>query len=731
MALTPRAARALATAAEQSDARDGKRVLVVGGGPIGQAMGFLLEHVYQVPTRIVERQAQPTTHPRAHFLNLRTMEVLKTTMPDFHDQLLQQAAHSNQWRHYVYCTSVGKARELARIDQFGPCVPRDPTGQSDKQALRQALAALSPTQFVHFPQNRFEQLQVAFLEKHNIHIDRRVELVDLQLPASGDERVRVTLRNMYERPLPCAHCSVFDIHYVRSDRDTNAIEHATYDYVVAGDGAHSLVRDRCGIPLVGAANLQSIINVHFMSQQLSEAAQENPAMLYFIFNEDVIAVLIAHDFQRGEWVLQIPFFPPQESIEADFSPEKCKQLIQQILPHATGSAKPRDDMQILSVGQWQMSARVAKHYDAQQRVFLVGDAAHQLPPAGGMGMNTGLQDVHNLAWKLALAVQQEREPTGQPSPLADRNALLGSYERERQPIGKLNTQLSLRNFARTMKVPSALNVSYYNAQLMSKVINAPPCSLLPLNLQRDFMKNLMKVGRVPLGWLSQDHTHPLGSRLKERVRRIVERGESLGMLFYNFDIGFSYRSHEWGARARELMEDKALDMSALFETDLDEAAKNNKDVFVPGFAVGQRFPHVMLEDATTGEQLSTLDLPMDVMRRRHDDGKVMFVLLVDGLQSAAAVLENSSINHFHEHVALVIANEGVNELDRPDFNEYFEAVSRVNVSAEGKKRWQRFGDAYNAALIRPDGHVACLWPIGTQVSSASLSRALQEATRLD
>lgn len=65
-------------------------------------------------------------------------------------------------------------------------------------------------------------------------------------------------------------------------RDTNTLEEASYDYVVGADGAHSLVRQLCGIDMVGTRNLQSIANVHFTSKALSEAARENPAMLYFV-----------------------------------------------------------------------------------------------------------------------------------------------------------------------------------------------------------------------------------------------------------------------------------------------------------------------------------------------------------------------------------------------------------------------------------------------------------------
>lgn len=70
------------------------RVLVVGGGPVGLATAFMLEKLYNVPTRVVERQRSPTSHPQAHFINLRTMEVLYATMPEFHDRLLAQAAPS-------------------------------------------------------------------------------------------------------------------------------------------------------------------------------------------------------------------------------------------------------------------------------------------------------------------------------------------------------------------------------------------------------------------------------------------------------------------------------------------------------------------------------------------------------------------------------------------------------------------------------------------------------------
>jgi 2,4-dichlorophenol 6-monooxygenase len=95
-----------------------------------------------------------------------------------------------------------------------------------------------------------------------------------------------------------------------------------------------------------------------------------------------------------------------------------------------------------------MTAQIAERYRAG-RVFLAGDAAHRFPPSGGLGMNTGIQDVHNLAWKLRLVCEG-----------AAGDALLDTYETERRPVARENADHSMQNALRMIEVFEALGVPF-------------------------------------------------------------------------------------------------------------------------------------------------------------------------------------------------------------------------------------------------------------------------------
>ncbi|OQR91812.1 polyketide hydroxylase [Achlya hypogyna] len=618
------------------------RVLVAGGGPVGLTLGLLLEHVYKVPVDIVDRQLAPTHHPQAHFMNLRSMEILKTHLPTLHDRILEVAAPPSQWRDYVYCSRV-MGHELARVDQFGPGIRKAPS-PGFRNELLESLHLLSPTQPVHFPQNKFEHLLSDYAAEAGLSFARGVEVVRVDTTSTASS-VRVALRNI----------------------QTGAIEDREYDHVVGCDGAHSRVRQAVGIPMQGSARLQSLVNVHFTSHKLSAYARTCPAMLYFVFNPAVIGVLIAHDLPNGEWVFQIPCFPadPKQPL-AEFSKAQCDSLIRAA---AASSGAAALDVDIHSVGYWEMQAQVAAKYDAAaNRVFLAGDAAHRFPPAGGFGMNTGIQDAHNLAWRLA------RHVHGAPTNLA-------AYSAERQPVAEATTQLSLKNFQRTLRVPGALHVSYASAQQLEAATQSSAFQWLPTSMRQSIVSSALKIGSAHLRSL-EDAASSVGQHLRRRVSEIVLRRQAIGMLFYKWDIGYAY-----GQPFPE-SPDVALDRSH------EVATAECPDGFTPTIQVGGRLPHKWLWWSTTKTLVSTLDVPQLVLSATPEFTLIVLDDRWTGAVTAPTVVLGSA------------------------------AATSENVwAATYRDANDTLGDGIAALLVRPDGHIAQVWRDIGDVTQAAIDAA--------
>src|SRR5262249_749306 len=197
-------------------------------------------------------------------------------------------------------------------------------------------------------------------------------------------------------------------------------------YLIAADGASSRNREMLAIKMLGPGELNHNMNIHFRAE-LAEWVCDRPAVGYISARGNG-TLLWAHGTDR--WLILRSFQPEIGEKPEDFTPERCLTLAR----HAVGI--PGLPVELVNIAFWTRTAQVAERF-RDGRGFLTGDAAHRFPPTGGFGANTGIQDAHNLSWKLAGALQGW---AGQ--------ALLDTYSEERRPIAQANTDFSMKNGAR-------------------------------------------------------------------------------------------------------------------------------------------------------------------------------------------------------------------------------------------------------------------------------------------
>ncbi|QDY06406.1 FAD-dependent oxidoreductase [Micromonospora sp. HM134] len=184
----------------------------------------------------------------------------------------------------------------------------------------------------------------------------------------------------------------------------------TGDYVIGADGIRSKVRELLGIGVTGPG---AISKSHMLNVLFRADLPVPPLSMTFLRNERASGILYRVD-EHGRWIFHIPNGDPKTPAE---------QIRQQIRD-ATGV--PDIEPEIISQLPWSSTAHVADVF-RQGRYFLVGDAAHAVPPVGGFGLNMGIADGHNLAWKMA----------------AGGDALLDTYEAERRPVALFSMRQSV------------------------------------------------------------------------------------------------------------------------------------------------------------------------------------------------------------------------------------------------------------------------------------------------
>ncbi len=358
-------------------------VLIVGGSLVGLSAAMFLR-LRDVPVVLVERHRGGSLHPRAIGFTARTLE------------LFRAAGIGSQIPEVPANTRLLRAKVESLAGQHCEATEWTPKANAPKEAPP-APVEYSPHIGASIAQDRLEPLLRARAVELGADLRLGTELVGFEQDETG-----VT-----------AHLRERDGHDGHDGRDYAV----RADYLIAADGNASPIREQCGIARRGTGRLNTIRSVLFRAP-LEEYLQEDIAQ-FEIEQADFKAFLASYG--DGRWALMFA-----DDVERD------EAALQAAVTRAIG----RSDVafEIITTGRWELSALIAEEFGCG-RIFLAGDSAHTLPPTrGGFGANTGIQDAHNLAWKLAAVLRGDSTPT-----------LLDTYSAEREPVA---WQRLLQTFAR-------------------------------------------------------------------------------------------------------------------------------------------------------------------------------------------------------------------------------------------------------------------------------------------
>lgn len=505
-------------------------ILIVGGGPSGLLLSRLLDS-HGTPCTVLEASPSLTTHPQAHFLNTRTMEILRHSLPHVHRNVRKEMPPVDQWKSFRFGYSMDNTmaevihpvdRPLqSNVDANGKLVENIGEGMEQNPAETTLLSACTVG---HLAQHTFCRL-----------------LYEAEAPLA-------TVK--YNMPVVRVHSGVDGLHRVQTGDGTTYVA----PVVVAADGAHSTLRKLWNIAMDGQEAIQHLVNVHIKAS--SNAVP--PAMLYSIWNPKLVGMMVCHS--RGEYVLQIPYFFPYQTMERNFTPAKVRTMVE------AAFGGDSQNLSIESIRPWTMSSLIARRYVTDKGGVLVGDAAHVFPPAGGFGMNTGLQDVHNLAWRLSW---WHTNPSSQKL-----SSTLSKYEMERRPVAQRNAALSMRNYRRILNLTKAC---YLNDQHPAALIQLlDHMSFVPLATRQAMFQSLLETAMWPLSALeTPSNIH--AQHVTNNVRHLLRQGGGLPLLFPKFELGFGYGDND--ARCGANSEDWTQDSMG----------------YTPEVKVGHLLPHVELE----------------------------------------------------------------------------------------------------------------------------------------
>jgi len=349
------------------------QVLVVGGGPVGMTLANALAF-YGVRSVLVEKNPGTTTHPKMDITNARSMEIFRKT--GLADALRAVAIPDENPFDVAWITKLN-GHELHRFRYPSAAesliqIRRKNDGTQPSEApMRVSQVLIEPVLKTAIEQNPLIEVMFGWAFES---FTRCEEGVTAQVVDGSGKRMNISA-----------------------------------EYLVGCDGGGSLVRKQLGISLSGKAQVSRRYITHFRSDARQLLQRWGKAWHY----QSNLGTLVAQN-DHDTWTLLSRI--PDDVEPEDVDPARLiETFVGEKIAH-----------EILVANSWSPHLLVADSY-GQGRVLLAGDAVHQYIPTGGYGMNTGIGDAFDLAWKLGALVQG-----------FGGEQLLASYESERRPVGLAN-----------------------------------------------------------------------------------------------------------------------------------------------------------------------------------------------------------------------------------------------------------------------------------------------------
>ena len=356
-------------------------VLIVGGSLVGLSTAVFLGH-HGVPSLVVERHRGTAIHPRAALVNQRAIEAYRAV--GLEDEIEEAAA-----REFVQNGAIVSVESLGgkELDWYF-------------RYINEGVEEISPSARLFVTQIGLEPVLLRAAERLGARIEYASEATSLEQDADG---VTVIVR----------------------PRDGGPERTVRARYVIAADGAHSPIRERLGIRVLGHGSFSDSITIYFRADVRRLMGDRNLSVVY-VFGPRL------QGFFRFSIDLQAGFLVVNSTVDEagtrsvrigeDMSAATCIRYVREAL------GDPDIPVEIEDVQRWSASAEYAERL-RDGRVFIAGDAAHVMPPTGGFGGNSGIEDGYNLAWKLAYVLDG----------IAGEE-LLATYDDERQPVGAFTTE---------------------------------------------------------------------------------------------------------------------------------------------------------------------------------------------------------------------------------------------------------------------------------------------------